>query len=467
MSRKGYYVILRDGMLETHLVLRRTPFLRFSMEPFQGLPMNPRGIYFHNPIVRLPTLVLMCILFVGIAPCWAGPAEDYIGVQLQVVRGLGNRVESIADIADEAAKGLLAEGHVYLAGEPGMVAELLGRAGGLCGAKAIAPDQPLPKLQPTDVVLFSDYGLPGNAAKHGWKELVDSGALIVAFASSENPILQQPLPSRVRAIPVDIPSNSGLIALPSGERMIPTAPPAIAIAEWTFTAELLAACRREHRQLAVYLSIFLDEGHRRIQRTQGMLFEPDLRPEPVPRGEYAQKFLATVQTSLTAIQTEEIAAIRRAAEWLHEATTSQTALQTTSPRKIIRNFQGHLPPKEAGEPGDVGFFTAMVHSMGAEGVDWIRNHLHEGDVYLFYGYQENEDAMAEAAGALGVRTIFFTSKRPGDSVAKNPLHIDINPHWPVTDGCLELPGYDVKACPLSCILGLTCYYAICAETVQR
>ncbi len=78
----------------------------------------------------------------------AGPAEDYIDAQLRVVRGLEARVDSIADAADRAAKGLIAGGNIYLAGEPGMVAELLGRAGGLCGAKAIAAEQAVAEIPP-------------------------------------------------------------------------------------------------------------------------------------------------------------------------------------------------------------------------------------------------------------------------------------------------------------------------------
>ena len=67
--------------------------------------------------------------------------------------------------------------------------------------------------------------------------------------------------------------------------------------------------------------------------------------------------------------------------------------------------------------------------------------------------------MAAAANALGVRTIFITSRGPGAERAASPRHLYIDPHWPVTDACLDLPGYDVKACPLSCIMNLTCYYA--------
>jgi uncharacterized phosphosugar-binding protein len=409
-------------------------------------------------MLKLPyaVAVVLFALLATIVPA-GQPAEDYIDAQLRVAQGLEARIDSITDAADVAAGGLLLGGNLYLAGEPGMVAELLGRAGGLCGAKAITPDRPLPKLLATDVVLYSEYG-PAQKSDDRWKKLVASNAIVVVFASAKNDILSSPLPKNVCPIPVDVPCDSRMIATASGERLIPTAPPAIAMAEWTFTAELIGACRRKNRQLAVYLSIFLDEGHRRLQRTNGLIFEPDLRPEPVARGAYAREFLAKVLALLTAVRADEIQKIRTAAGWLREASANKN--------KIVRNFMGHLPPIEAGKPGDLHCFTAMTTATGAEGVKWIRENLHEGDVYLFLGYQENEDAMAAAANALGARTIFMTARRPGAQQGANPRHLAIDPHWPVTDGCLVLPGYDVKACPLSCIMGLTCYYAICGETIK-
>jgi uncharacterized phosphosugar-binding protein len=388
----------------------------------------------------------------------AGTAEYYIDAQLSVVQGLNENVDSIVRAADAAARGLLAGGQLYLAGERGMVAELLGRAGGPCGAKAIDFTKPLPDFQPNDVILFSDYGMPAKAVEHGWEKLVAGKAMVVAFASAKNPILNPP-PKNVWPVPVAIPCDSRVLRTASGERLIPTAPPAIAIAQWTFTAELIGACRRKNRQLAIYLSIFLDKGLQRLKRTTGVMFDPDLRPASVPREQYAREFLGKVRTSLEAIRTGQIDKLHTAAVWLREASVAK--------HKIVRNFMGHLPPIEAGMPGDVDLFTAMVSSTGPEGAKWIRENLHAGDVYFFLGYQQNEDAMAAAANAQGARTIFLTSRPAGVERAADARHLYINPHWPVTDGCIELPGYDVKACPLSCILGLTCYYAICGEAINN
>jgi hypothetical protein len=59
----------------------------------------------------------------------------------------------------------------------------------------------------------------------------------------------------------------------------------------------------------------------------------------------------------------------------------------------------------------------------------------------------------------------MTSLAPAPERAAHPLHLHVNPHWPLTDACLALPAYDVRACPLSGILGLVCYYAISAEVI--
>ena len=222
----------------------------------------------------------------------SGPAEQYLEAQLHVVRSLDAKREAIANIADEAAQRLLAGGTIHLAGEKGMVAEMMGRAGGLCGAKMLSLEKGRPRVGLHDVVLLSDYGAPGKL-KTALARFTGTEALVVVFASAENPLLRQPWGARVRVVPVDIPLDSRLLVLRSGQRLIPLVSPAIATAEWTFVAELLGACRRKRRQLAVYLSIWLDPGRRRFERTNGLLVEPDLRPAPVARGLYAHDFLAS------------------------------------------------------------------------------------------------------------------------------------------------------------------------------
>ncbi|MGA2255033.1 MAG: hypothetical protein ABSG53_10255, partial [Thermoguttaceae bacterium] len=386
----------------------------------------------------------------------AAPAQRYLDAQLHVVRGLECDLDAVTDAADAAAARLLAGGNLWLAGEPGMIAELAGRAGGLCGAKVLPAEKSATTLGRNDVVLWSDYGVrpqPGGI----WPRHLESDALVVAFAPEESANLKDPLPEHVRRICVKTRVQDEIAEHVGGQRWIRSIVPAIATAQWTFVAELLGAVRRHHRQLAVYLSTHLDPGLRRFKRTNGLLLEPDLRPDPIERKEYGGRFLAMVRDGLEAIRREEMPRIRQAGVWLTESHAAH--------RRILRNLQGHLPPCEVNWPGDAGFFSnpKPISLTGAEGERWARENLRSGDIYLLLGYQENEDDVAAAAHALDARTIFITSQGPGPAQGRDPHHLHINPHWPRSDACLSLDGYDVKACPLSAILGLSCYYAICEE----
>jgi len=402
----------------------------------------------------MPRCLLVWLLCA--APLLAGPADDAVDAQLRVVKGLEAQVPAMAGIADETAKRLVDGGALYLAGERGLVAELHVRAGGLCGAQVLRPGKT--QLTAKDTVLLSDYGSSLSRPGSGWGETAGTGALRILFVSKAHWVFAKRLVNNVRLIPVEIPADSRLVSLPSGERLIPAAAPALAIAQWTFVAELIGACRRQGKQLAVYLSIHLDEGRKRFERTRGLMFEPDLKPEAAPQGHFAKAFLAHVRTSLETVRRDEAAKLRQAAAWLREAKAAGGG--------TARHLYGHLPPHEAGAPGDPSLFARTVSGpVGDKGVEWIGKNLRKGDAYLLVGYQQNQDAMASAANALGARTVFITSLGPGPEQAKSPRHLYINPHWPLTDGCLELPGYDVKACPLSGILGLACYHAICAEAL--
>ena len=144
--------------------------------------------------------------------------------------------------AEETASRLLQGGTIQLAGEPGMVAELLGRAGGLSAAKALDLDRPLPPLA-RNVVLWSDYG-GAKKTDHGLARLAESGALVIAFASAENLSLGSSLRPGVRLIPLDIPGNGRLVLRSLGQKSLRTAAPAIATGQWAFIAELIGACQR-------------------------------------------------------------------------------------------------------------------------------------------------------------------------------------------------------------------------------
>lgn len=383
----------------------------------------------------------------------AGPADRYFEAQLRVVRGLEPRGEHFADLADESMRRLVAGGTLYLSGEPGMISELFGRAGGLAGARPLPLDKPLPELGGNDVVLVADYGTPGRLA--ATLSQLGSRPLIVVFASAEQPLLRQP-PPHVRVVPVDFPLDSRLLRPAGGDPLLPVAPPALATAQWTYVAELIGAGRRQGRQLTVYLSTFIDAQRSRYERTRGVLFEPGMKPPAVPRGEYARTFLQHARMSLEMVRARELGAVRQAAAWIREAGGAG--------HQVIRSLVGHLPPLEAGLHGDARLFARTQTLAGEKGIAWVREHVRAGDVLLFVAYRD-DDAVAAAANAMGARTVALTSVPAGLEQYRSPRHLHLNQYWPVNDAVLELPGYDVKACPLSLIVTWSCYQAIVGEAV--
>jgi len=403
-----------------------------------------------HSVIRLASLLLL-----SSAVAYAGLAERYLDAQLKVVRTLETKVDAIGGAADESATRLVAGGNLYLSGEPGMISELLSRAGGPSGAKGLPLDKPLPALGRDDVVLVADYGTPGKLAD-ALKKL-GSEALVIVFVSAEHPMLRGPAAANVRIIPVDIPLDSRMLKPAGGEPLMPLAPPALATAQWTYVAELLGACRRQGRQLSIYLSIFLDEGRARFERTRGLLFDPNLKPAAVPRGEYARTFLGHTRLSLEMVRTREISYLRKAAGWVREAGAGG--------KQVVRSLTGHLPPIEAGHYGDAKLF-AKTQQLSSEkgGVAWVKENVRSGDVILFVAYRD-EDAVTAAANALGARTIALTAVAAGIEQSRSARHLHINQHWPVNDGVLELEGYDVRACPLSLIVTWSCYQIVVGEAL--
>ncbi len=416
--------------------------------------MDERCTLAQSSLVLRLTGILAALGWSGLAMA-DGPAEQYLGTQLRVVRSLEAHVDQITRFADRSAARLVAGGRIYATGETGAVAELVGRAGGLCGIQALSSGKPPASLAAGDVLLVADYG----DGRTKVAPLAEKGPLVVIFAPAGSPLVRELLAANVRAIAIDVPPDNGLRTSRDGRRLMPAAAPAVATAQWAFTAELIAACGRRHRQLAVYLSIHLDPGLRRFKRTEGLLLEPQIQPQPVEWAGYARQFLGQVGDALQAVEAGEMAKIRRAGQWICEAKAAR--------HQVVRHLEGHLPLHEVGRAGDPDCFTGLCKADDEAAVKWVQGNLHPGDVYLLLGYQQNEDAISSAANAAGARTIFLTSRGPGKAQSQNAAHLYIDPHWPLTDACLDLPGYNVKACPLSAILGLSAYYAICAEAEEK
>jgi len=62
-------------------------------------------------------------------------------------------------------------------------------------------------------------------------------------------------------------------------------------------------------------------------------------------------------------------------------------------------------------------------------------------------------------------TALLTKRGYGVAVVKNGREAlpHINPHWPIADACIPVPGYDVPILPASGVINAAIYWAIRAE----
>ncbi len=85
-----------------------------------------------------------------------------------------------------------------------------------------------------------------------------------------------------------------------------------------------------------------------------------------------------------------------------------------------------------------------------------------GDFVLFCGYQEANEGLVEQAVQDGFKLVYMTvTSTASAEPAANVIYL--NPYWPMSDGCVEVPGYDVAILPASGAVNAAIYWALLAE----
>ena len=69
--------------------------------------------------------------------------------------------------------------------------------------------------------------------------------------------------------------------------------------------------------------------------------------------------------------------------------------------------------------------------------------------------------MIDASRREHTRLFYCSVLRGGGGLAENTLYA--NPHWPIEDACVQLPGYDTPILPASGVIQSTIYWSIVAE----
>jgi hypothetical protein len=84
---------------------------------------------------------------------------------------------------------------------------------------------------------------------------------------------------------------------------------------------------------------------------------------------------------------------------------------------------------------------------------------------LYIGYQFPLQRLLDQAKALRVNLV-YTVVQPGQPAepAGNILYID--PAWPIADGCVTVPGYDIPILPASGVIQAAIYWTLASERAK-
>ena len=363
--------------------------------------------------------VLLLVAFVLCHAYWASAAvaQNYLSALQAAIPQTRSNLATLAESAHRAAPEFVSGGNLWVAGrQADFIGEACGRAGGLM---AIAPlGQQVPAHH--DVILYAVPGSLGSEDLRLIGQWQEKGATVIRFSSSAGLYGDH--------FPLDTVAN--LLDL------------------WTWTGEFVAACTRLGRMPVLYQTYGLPGGPERGKKYQGKRFHDDLTIKPIPAGVLGREYLEEIERMLAKIHDTQMPKILQAARWWAQA-TSATTLVT-----------GHIFPRHAQDPR-----TLPMGSLAAVPAWEDKDLLEAGrppQFILYVGYQFAPRKLLAQAKAMGVELVYLDVQpaQPPEP-ASNILYID--PAWPLADGCVTVPGYDVPILPASGVVQAAIYWTIASE----
>ena len=345
--------------------------------------------------------VLLCL---GAAPETALP-DSCPERTIQLLEACRADLPAMQAPAEAAAKHLAGGGKLYIAGQPSLISELTGRAGGFMMARPLGDNA----VDENDVVLFFPEARIQNP-----ESLKNTKGLVVTFGAE---------------------SGKYTFANHAAETgLSPTF--ANAVPGWLFTGELIAALTRLGKMPVIYESIGMYDGNARIQQFKNgeIAWHEDIAVPPVAHGVIGNRFVDIIAGMLRRIMREEAGELAKAGAWARAARESGKSLYMYS--------MGHLFPDEVGKTAIGEVFKSAVYNAGFRRSAMPEDTYGDGDVIVHIGYQHAADALLDKARPAGAKVVYVSLHADRDYL-DDPGVIWLDPMWDWPDACVPLEGYDV------------------------
>ena len=345
-------------------------------------------------------MVSMVVMALVVAA--AGNDTSYLVRTVQLMESCRADIPAMIPVAEAAAKKLAEGGRLLASGDPGLVSEVSGRAGGFMMIRSLGDGA----VQPNDVVLH--FAMPGDTTA------IPAGAIV--FGGK--------------------PGAGETACFPGYADQAGVSPRlAYAADAWIFTGELIAALTRLGKTPVLYESIGGYGGNARIVQYKNgdIAFHDTIQVPPVAAGVIGGRYVDEITRMLRRVEAEERAKLDKAGAWVREARAKGGALYMYS--------MGHIFPFEV-EQTDIGkLFKSAAWNAGFRG-DHPKDTYGANDVAVHIGYQQPTDILLRRARPAGARVVYVTVREDRDFVKDDGV-IWIDPMWDWPDACVPLEGYDV------------------------
>ncbi|MCA1901346.1 MAG: hypothetical protein LDL53_03885, partial [Candidatus Hydrogenedens sp.] len=209
-------------------------------------------------------IVISVIMIIGAMP------DSYLLRTADALDRAQEDIPAMVQAGEMVAKRIVAGGGLYAGGNPALVSEITGRAGGLM----------LTAILPETITMDNDAVLFFADAEHPVPEAVSTpGACWVVFG------VTHPIPGAMTLLMRDYGLSPTLT---------------MAIYAWMFTGELVSACSRLGKMPVLFESIGLYGGIPRMQKYQGnrIFWHDTHNVSPIPPGVLAKDYTMRVSAML-------------------------------------------------------------------------------------------------------------------------------------------------------------------------
>ena len=373
----------------------------------------------------------------------------------------------LSDLAARMAQPLLAGGALF-APDLGTFwpYEFGGRAGGLMG---LAPSSYIARS--SNDVAFTTLPDPrrANPEDPRWRALIDSPAQIF-INGTERDIPQHSaatLARRIQGFTGGAAATEGLYAKDALNPLIPLRPFDQLLRGWITTGELIAACTRAGKMPALWMSVWLEGALVRnasffqhdnlLEPWHPPLFHDSVYIPPLQPLHVANAFLAELEKIFAAVQ-QQREKISTAGQWMAEALRANKRISTV----LVGHSYPHILELKELKQYPLAWLPSVSDLSRAHPGD-----LSAGDVALHLGYSPVNVADVQRLLARGIRFIYTSPYGRPDALGEHPNLLWLDLPWRPGDATVDIPGYSVRALPMSSCAHTILYFALLSELAER